>query len=94
MWARMKGETENDLTKLSFRQVYNFRPAFIIPSKGLKNTHAYYKNFAWLIPAVRAVMPNYVTTLRDLGLAMINSVKQGYSKTVLEVKDFKLLAKS
>ena len=94
MWARVKGKTENDLAKLPFRQEYNFRPAFIIPTKGLKNTHSYYNIFAWLIPVFRTVLPNYITTLRDLGLAMINSAVSGYSKTVLEVKDIKLLSKN
>ena len=28
MWARVKGKTENDLMKLPFKQVYNFRPGF------------------------------------------------------------------
>ena len=31
MWARVKGKTENDLMKLPFSQVYNFRPAGIVP---------------------------------------------------------------
>lgn len=26
MWARVKGKTENDLMKLLFKAVYNFRP--------------------------------------------------------------------
>jgi uncharacterized protein YbjT (DUF2867 family) len=94
MWARVKGKTENDLLKLPFRQAYNFRPAFIIPTKGLKNTHSYYKKFAWLIPAVRTILPNYITTLKDLGIAMINSALLGYSGKVLEVKDIKQLAKN
>lgn len=36
-WARVKGKTENDLQKLPFKSVYNFRPPFLLPSKGLKN---------------------------------------------------------
>ncbi|HEY6979254.1 MAG TPA: epimerase, partial [Chitinophagaceae bacterium] len=35
MWARVKGKTENDLMKLSFKSVYNFRPGILIPTKGL-----------------------------------------------------------
>jgi hypothetical protein len=37
MWQRVKGKTESDLMKLPFRQVYNFRPGVIKPTKGLKN---------------------------------------------------------
>jgi uncharacterized protein YbjT (DUF2867 family) len=32
MWARVKGKTENDLQKLPFKQVYNFRPGIIEPT--------------------------------------------------------------
>ena len=46
MWARVKGKTENDLMKLPFKQVYNFRPAILQSTKGLKNTLPYYKYFA------------------------------------------------
>ena len=38
MWARVKGKTENDLMKLPFKKVYNFRPGYLHPTKGLKNT--------------------------------------------------------
>ena len=31
MWARVKGKTENDLLKLPFSKVYNFRPGGIEP---------------------------------------------------------------
>ena len=33
MWARVKGKTENDLQKLPFKKVYNFRPAIINQQK-------------------------------------------------------------
>ena len=36
MWARVKGKTENDLMKLQFKKVYNFRPGYMQPTKGLK----------------------------------------------------------
>ena len=32
MWARVKGKTENDLMKLPFKKVYNFRPGGIRPN--------------------------------------------------------------
>ena len=38
MWARVKGKTENDLKKLPFKHVYLFRPGYMQPTKGLKNT--------------------------------------------------------
>ena len=53
MWARVKGKTENDLMKLNFKQVFAFRPGFIKPTKGLKNTLKYYRYVSWLFPIGR-----------------------------------------
>jgi len=92
MWARVKGKTESDLTKLPFRRVYNFRPGIIEPTKGLKNTLKPYRYIGWLLPLIRLVLPNSICSLRELGLAMIHSVENGYGKQVLEVRDIKKLA--
>lgn len=93
MWARVKGKTENDLMKLPFKQVYNFRPGIIEPTKGLKNTLPYYNYFMWLLPIIRTVAPNFISGLKSIGLAMINAVTKGYEKQILEVKDINTLAK-
>ena len=93
MWARVKGKTENALMKLNFGHVYNFRPGVLQPTKGLKNTLSYYKYLGWLIPVLRIILPKYICSLKELGLAMINSVIKGYDKTVLEVKDIIVLSK-
>ncbi len=92
-WARVKGKLENDLMKLPFRQVFAFRPALMIPTKGLKRTHGYYKVMAPLFPLFRKLFPQYISTLNDVGLAMINAAIRGYGKRVLEVKDINALAK-
>jgi uncharacterized protein YbjT (DUF2867 family) len=92
MWARVKGKTENDLMKLPFKQVFNFRPGYMHPTKGLKNVLTYYKYITWLYPFFRAVLPNFVSTLAELGLAMINVTLFGYEKHILEVKDIKIAA--
>jgi len=93
MWARVKGKTENDLMKLPFKKVYNFRPGYMQPTKGLKNTLPYYKYVSWLYPFLRLIMPGFVTTLRELALAMIHAAAHGYSKSVLEVRDIVARAK-
>lgn len=92
MWARVKGRTENALMRLPFKRVYNFRPAVIEATKGLKNTLSLYKYFAWLIPVVRKLAPNYICTLSEIGRAMINAAIIGYPKQILEVADIKALA--
>ncbi|GAB3320809.1 epimerase [Larkinella ripae] len=93
MWARVKGKTENDLTKLPFRRVFNFRPGFMKPTEGMKNTNSYYKYIGWLYPMGRALFPGGFCTLQEVGLAMIHTVSQGYEKPILEVRDIVELAK-
>ncbi len=93
MWARVKGKTENDLMRLPFKRVYAFRPGYLHPTPGLKNTLSYYQYLSWLYPIFRAVLPGMVSTLKEMGLAMINAALYGYDKQVLEVKDITALAK-
>ena len=92
MWARVKGKTENDLMKLPFKAAFVFRPAFMLPTKGLKNVLSFYKYITWLYPLVRKLFPDYFGTLKEVGLAMINVVKFGYTTPILEVKDIRILA--
>jgi len=93
MWARVKGKTENDLMKLPFKKVYAFRPGYMHPTPGLKNTNKYYKYMTWMYPFLRWVFPGGVSTLAELGLAMINVTLFGYDKQIIEVKDIVKLAK-
>ncbi|MEP7265596.1 MAG: epimerase, partial [Bacteroidota bacterium] len=93
MWARVKGKIENDLMKLPFKHVYNFRPGILQATRGLKNTLSFYKYFAWLIPIVKTLAPNTITTLKELGLAMIYVSTSGYEKQIIEVRDIHILAK-
>jgi uncharacterized protein YbjT (DUF2867 family) len=91
-WARVKGRVENELLKFPFRKVYNFRPAFIMPSGEQKHIHGYYFIFRTLYPFFRIIMPSYVSTMKELATAMINSALYGYDKQTLEVKDIKKLS--
>jgi hypothetical protein len=95
MWARVKGKTENDLMKLPFKSVYNFRPAFIKTTLPVKPSTTYYKTYkygSWIFPILKLIAPNYITYLKVLALSMINSSISGYDKNILEVKDIKYLA--
>jgi hypothetical protein len=91
-WARVKGKTENDLMKLPFKKVYAFRPGYMHPTPGLHNTQKYYRYLSGLYPAFRSLFPSYVSSLTQLGLAMINTVNKGPQKNILEVKDINALA--
>lgn len=94
MWARVKGRTENALTRLPFKAAYNFRPGALIPTKGLKNTLVYYKYLGWLIPIIKIIAPNSICSLKELGNAMLNVCFTGYQKSNIEVNDMKLLSKA
>jgi hypothetical protein len=62
------------------------------PTKGLKNTLKGYKFLGWLYPVLKPLFPNTVSTLREVGLAMIHVTLRGYDTPVLEVKDIITLA--
>ena len=98
MWARVKGRTENALLALPFKAAYMFRPGFIQPLHGIKSkTRAYQIFYAVttpLLPVLKAVFPQYVTTTERLGRAMIAVAKRGYPKKVLEMRDINSVSES
>jgi uncharacterized protein YbjT (DUF2867 family) len=91
MWARVKGRTEKALLALPFRAAYMFRPGFTQPLHGIKSkTRAYQIFYAVttpLLPVLKTVFPQYVTTTERLGRAMIAVAKRGYPQKVLEMQD-------
>ncbi len=94
MWARVKGKTENDLQKLPFTKVYNFRPGALIPYLKVKPTQTYQsvKYVKWLLIFLRPLLPNTILRLSDFSIAMINSALIGYPQSVLETKNIKNLS--
>jgi uncharacterized protein YbjT (DUF2867 family) len=92
MWARVKGQTENDLLKLPFKEAFMFRPGYIQPTKGLNNSYRIYKVLAPFYPIWKTLLPKYVCSLEEVGLAMINAFLKGYKKPILECKDISQLA--
>ena len=93
MWARVKGKTENDLMKLPFKGAYMFRPGYIQPTKGLKNTKGFYKVLAPFYPFWKILFPKHLVKLEELGKAMINSTLFGYDIKILECVDIVKLSK-
>jgi len=89
MWARIKGKTENDLLKLPFKDAFMFRPGYIQPIKGLKNSYKIYKITSPLYPILEKFFPKHVITLEELGNSMINITQNGYEKKVLENVDMR-----
>jgi hypothetical protein len=92
MWARVKGKTENELSKLAFKKVYNFRPGYMHPTPGLKNTLSMYNYIKMFYPLMKVFTPNSVSTLGELGQAMIKSVLHNYPNSTIEVVDILKIA--
>ena len=95
MWARVKGETENELLRLPFRAAYMFRPAAIVPLHGIRSrTRLYrilYTVLGPLLPFLYSVAPRYVTTTEVVGRAMLKVARHGAAKAVLENLDINRL---
>jgi uncharacterized protein YbjT (DUF2867 family) len=92
MWARVKGKTENYLTRLPFKAVYLFRPGLMKPTKGQKNVKPLFKVLGLFYPLWKVLSPKNVCTLEEVGLAMIQAAQTGYTKQILENKDIAQLA--
>ena len=93
MWIRVKGKTERGLQKIS-KHSYMFRPGYIKPIKGMKNTYKMYKALDWfMFPLTKLLAPGAACTLKEIGLAMITCASKGYEKTILEVRDIEKAAK-
>jgi hypothetical protein len=91
--ARVKGQTETALFNLPFKNVYAFRPGLLFPTKSLKNTHTIYYVLKPFYPIFRMILPGFITTLKELALAMIQTATNGYEAQILEVRDILKLSK-
>lgn len=91
MWARVKGRTENDLSRIGFKGQYNFRPGIMTLSSGMRNPKWWMRV---LVPIFAVLMPWAACSMRQVGHAMINAMVRGYAKNVLEVRDIKAMAKA
>jgi hypothetical protein len=87
MWARVKGRTENDLQKLPFKKVHNFRPGFMKAMPGQQHTLKLYKYMAWMYPVLKTLFPNTASTLQQVARVMITCASTDLKKPVLEVSD-------
>ncbi len=91
MWGRVKGRTENALLALPFRAAYMFRPGFIQPDGGaVSKTPLYRVLYALtqpLLPLLKRLLPDHITTTRQNGRAMLSVARHGYERRVLDPRD-------
>lgn len=96
MWARVKGEAEQALRGFGFKQLFLFRPAYIQPMDGIvSKTTSYrlgYAVVAPLYPLWKLLMPNQVSSTRQMGRAMLQVTRKGFAKEILDTADINLAA--
>jgi hypothetical protein len=93
MWARVKGKTENDLTKL-FDRAYMFRPGYIHPEKGVRSKTGWVRAAITVLRPVGFVLKQFpgVGTGSDvLGRAMIAAVRGGSPSHPVEIREINAL---
>jgi len=95
-WARVKGRTENALLRLPFKAAYMFRPGGIQPMHGERSkTRAYRIGYLLakpMLPLLRRMFPGSVMTTEEIGRAMIDVVRRGAPKKILETSDIRACA--
>ncbi len=88
MWARVKGRTENALNELHFKAAYSFRPGFIFPLNTQKNVRFIYKVLRFTYPLL---FPRKTLTYKEILSALVQTMKIGYCKNILEIEDLKAI---
>ena len=96
MWARVKGETENALSRLPFKDVYHFRPAYIQPTGGARSSIPLYRAFYTVLspfyPVLRRLFPGYVTTMDEVGQALVEAGVVGAPERIIDSRAIHKLA--
>ncbi len=96
MWARVKGQTEEDLKSMPFKKVYCFRPGFIQPLRGIQSKTGWYNAIYTVLRPIakplKGVFNNAITDTTALGKAMINILDYGWSHHTLDNRAINQLA--
>ncbi len=64
----------------------------MVPATGQKRVLKYYHYISWLLPLIKVLLPNMVSTMNQVALSMIYVSRQGYERNVIHVKDITILA--
>ena len=84
LFARIKGKAENNLKRLPFKKLYIARPGGIIPVHKKKNPALFERFLIPLMPIINFVAPSTMISSVDLAKAMLDVVKNGSDRIVLE----------
>jgi uncharacterized protein YbjT (DUF2867 family) len=95
MWARVKGRTENALLAMPLK-AFMFRPGIIQARHGERPRGRAYRVFyaamTPLMPVLRRLMPDQMTTTEAIGRAMINIAAAGWPTAILNPSDINAAA--
>lgn len=91
-WARLKGRTENELSKMPFKGFYRYRPGFIQPLPGATHVQAFYKYVNWMFPIGKALFPDGFSTIEEIGKSMIQVTFKEEELKTLAGKDIRRIA--
>jgi uncharacterized protein YbjT (DUF2867 family) len=92
LFARVKGKTENELKRLPFIQLVIARPGGIKPVHKNPNAPFVVKLMIPLFPIFERLAPTLVISSVDLAKVLLNLVKKGSDKIILENVDLKRIA--
>ena len=87
-WSRTKAKAETDLRSIGFKAAYGFRPAGMKPVKGQRRLQGWGK-YHWLFTWI----PGFANTIEQVTDAMVICTRDGYDKTIIEVRDINKLTK-
>jgi uncharacterized protein YbjT (DUF2867 family) len=89
LFARVKGKAENNLKRLPFKKLWIARPGGIIPVHKKENAAFFERLVTPLYPILKLLLPGMMISSVDLAKAMLDVVKRGSDKVILENADLK-----
>jgi uncharacterized protein YbjT (DUF2867 family) len=94
LFARVKGKTENALRKMAIRKLVIVRPGGIRPINKNPDAPLAYKLFTPIFPIMEFFYPSGVINSVQLARTILNLLKTGSGKPILENPDLKAIAKN
>jgi uncharacterized protein YbjT (DUF2867 family) len=92
LFARIKGKTENALTRLGRPKAWHFRPGYIHPVT-VPPRRRIERWLAPLTPLIYRFLPSHIISTVELATAMLFVARYGSLKTILENDDIRSLAR-
>lgn len=93
LFARIRGRTENALTRLGRPKAWHFRPGYIHPVTAPPKKRIE-RWIAPLTPLVYRFLPAHIISTVELAKAMLSVARRGSSKTILENDDIRDISRA